>query len=288
MKKRIQFIINPISGVGKKNILPTLIDNHLDHSKFEYDIIYTEFRGHAKEIAQQAIEDKYHIVAIVGGDGSVSEVGTTLINSDLSLAIIPAGSGNGIARHLGLSLRLKNAIKNINQFKTDKIDVVSVNGAHFIGVAGIGFDALIAHRFDNYHSRGLLGYIQLVLKEFRSYKGVKITLNEEKTFDNLLFCCIANGSQFGNGFKISPQSIIEDGKFEIVLVQFPSVLGFIRLLFQSLMGTVHKSKLVHIIPVQRAQIDIKSNYMHLDGDPIDVPGTSLVFNCNEKKLSVIL
>lgn len=288
MKKRIQFIINPISGVGKKNILPALIEKHLDHSIFEYTIVYTEFRGHAKEIAQQAIEDDYHVVGIVGGDGTVNEVGTTLVNSNVSLAIIPAGSGNGIARHLRLSLRLQNAIKNINHFKTDRIDVVSVNGACFIGIAGVGFDALIAHRFDNYHARGLFGYIRLVLKEFRSYKGVKITLNKDKTFDNLLFCCIANSSQFGNGFKISPQSIIKDGKFEIVLVQLPSVLGFVKLLFQSLMGTVHKSKMVHIIPVQKAQIDIESNYMHIDGDPVDIPGTSLEFNCNEKRLSVVL
>src|SRR5690554_1791820 len=107
MKKRILFIINPISGVGKSNILPQLIKKHIDDAIFSYEIVYTEYKGHAVKISRDAADNGFDIVCVAGGDGSVNEVGSALINRKTALAIPPTGSGNGIARHLGLSMGLK-------------------------------------------------------------------------------------------------------------------------------------------------------------------------------------
>lgn len=114
--KKILFIINPISGVGKKKILPKLIQRHLDHKRFKYQIKYTEYRGHANDIANRTVEQMSHdIIAVVGGDGSINEVGSALINSDIAMAIIPAGSGNGFARHFGIPCDLARAIEYLNR-----------------------------------------------------------------------------------------------------------------------------------------------------------------------------
>lgn len=286
--KTIRFIINPISGIGKKNILPDMIDRYLDHSKFEHKIVYTEKRGHAKELALDAVKEKIDVVCAVGGDGSVNEVGSVLANTDTVLAILPTGSGNGLARHLGLPLKLKKAIRNINNFKYENIDTVSINGKTFLSVAGFGFDALVANKFDQYHSRGFLSYAKLVFQEFKNYGGIEITINKSQTFDRLLFCSFANASQFGNGFTISPNSNTTDGKFEIVCIELPKLFGFLILLIRSFFGTIHKSSRYHILPVSEASIQTSDAMAHIDGEPLMFKEDQVDLKCNPAQLKVIV
>lgn len=286
--KKIRFIINPISGIGKKNILPSMIERYLDRTKFEYEIVYTERRSHAKELAQEAVDKNIDVVCAVGGDGSVNEVGSALVNTSTVLAILPTGSGNGLARHLGLPLRLKKAIQNINNFEYTNIDTVSMNDSTFLSVAGFGFDALVANKFDQYHTRGFMSYAKLVFQEFRSYGGIKITINKQQTFDKLLFCSFANASQFGNGFTISPKSNTEDGQFEIICIELPRFFGFLVLLFRSFFGTIHKSSLYHSMKVQHASIETSNSLAHIDGEPLSVEGKHVELKCNPSQLKVIV
>lgn len=288
MKKSIRFIINPISGVGKKKVLPGLIKQHLDHSKFTYDIVYTSHRGHAVEISKEAADEGIDIVCVVGGDGSVHEAGTSLIGRNTALAILPTGSGNGIARYLGLPRRIKSALKSINGHQIETVDTLTLNGHQFIGVSGFGFDAYIAKKFDEYHSRGLTSYTRLVLKEFRKYKGVSVVVNGEKEYSNLFFCSVANMTQFGNGFYISPQSDAKDGQFEIVMVRMPRTFGFIGLLFASMKGTLHRSKYVTCIKAKHAQIKVNDDIGHMDGEPITLKDLTVEFNCHPKSLAVLV
>ena len=122
MKQTIRFIVNPISGVGKKNYIPDLIENYLDHNKFDYDLAFTEYKLHAKTLAKQSSEEGIDIVCAVGGDGSVHEVGTALIGTKTKLAILPVGSGNGLARHLKISMNIREAIECINNSKSIAMD----------------------------------------------------------------------------------------------------------------------------------------------------------------------
>jgi YegS/Rv2252/BmrU family lipid kinase len=288
MKKTIQFIINPISGIGKKNILPGLIDKYLDKAIFDYKIVYTKERGHAKELTQKAVENNVDVVCAVGGDGSVNEVGSVLANRNTVLAILPTGSGNGLARHLGLPLKLKKAIKNINKFEYKLIDTVSINDMTFLSVAGFGFDALVANKFDQYHSRGFLSYAKLVMKEFRNYKGISITINKSEKFDSLLFCSFANASQFGNGFTISPNSNTTDGQFEIVCIELPRLFGFIVLLTRSFFGTIHKSSKYHVFKVKHASISASNTMAHIDGEPLNIDSAQVDLTCNPAQLKIII
>jgi YegS/Rv2252/BmrU family lipid kinase len=288
MKQHIRFIINPISGVGKKNILPKLISRFIDKSIFDYDLVFTEYRGHATELAEKAVLENVDIVCAVGGDGSVNEVGIALIDTDTTLAILPTGSGNGLARHLNLSLKLKKAIKNLNNASSSEIDTVKIDDRHFIGVAGFGFDALVAAKFDEYHTRGFLSYAKLVIKEFRDFKGVSIRINNEEYLDNLLFCTFANGSQFGNGFVVSPKSNLRDGSFEIVCIKNPSFFGFLLLLIRSYLGTIDKSVYFSSVKVNKATIETQETNAHIDGEPVIFNNNSLTLNCQSKSLSVLI
>jgi len=272
MKQRIRFIINPISGVGKKNNIPNLIESYLDLSKFEYDISYTEYRKHAKILAYQSSREGFDIVCAVGGDGSVHEVGTALIGTKTKLAILPTGSGNGLARSLNISLDLIKSIECINNGNSIIMDTVVVNDKPFLGTGGYGFDALIAKRFDEHDSRGFTSYIKLVFKELFDFSAKKISFNvdgQDREVSAFLFT-IANSSDFGNGFCVSPNSSVTDGQLELCILKPFKFWAALPIAFRYFKRTVDKSKHTEIIPFKKARINLIDNVAHYDGEPFDV------------------
>lgn len=272
MKKRIRFIINPISGGVKKAKVPQMIEEYLDHSLFDYDIAITQYKQHAKSIALESIREGIDIVCAVGGDGSVHEVGTSLVGSNVHLAIIPTGSGNGLARHLKIPLKTPKAIQNINGMFSVRMDTGLANDKPFLGVGGFGFDAFIAKRFDEYHIRGFWGYTQLIYEEYFSYKPrkMKIEFEDETIKGSFLMCSIANSSEFGNGFCISPKSTVVDGQMEFVLLkQFPwwQTMGVLSRFF---MKRIEGSKYIQIKSFKKARIFLEEPLAHYDGEPFAV------------------
>ena len=147
LKKRILFILNPISGTVKKAGIPQLVENYLDHSLFDPVFRYTEYAGHATEIAQEACEDGYDIVVAVGGDGTINEVGRALIHTSTAMGILPCGSGNGLARHLKIPMNMKKALSIINQCDIRELDYGTINDNPFFCTCGMGFDAFISQKF---------------------------------------------------------------------------------------------------------------------------------------------
>lgn len=272
MKKRIRFIINPISGGVKKAKVPQMIQEHLNHELFDYDIAITQYKQHAKSIAIESALEGIDIVCAVGGDGSVHEVGTALIGTKCHLAIIPTGSGNGMARHLKIPLKTAHAIQNINNLYSIQMDTGLANDIPFLGVGGYGFDAFIAKRFDEYHIRGFWGYTQLVYEEYFSYNPpkMKIILPQEVIKGEFLLCSLANSSEFGNGFCISPKSTVVDGKMELVLLSkfaWWRTLGVIGRFF---LKKIEGSRYIRIIPFSKARIILEKPLAHYDGEPFEV------------------
>jgi diacylglycerol kinase (ATP) len=272
MKQRIRFIINPISGVGKKGDLPDLIEKYLDHSKFDYDIVFTEYRKHAKKLAYEASMNGVDIVCAVGGDGSVHEVGTSLIGTQTKLAILPCGSGNGLARHMGIPVNIPKAIECINKEASIRMDTVLVNDKPFLGIGGYGFDAIVAKKFDSYHKRGFWSYVKLVLREFVRYNPINISVDLNGEIKNMpvVLCTIANASEFGNGFVVSPTSDVTDGKIELCILKPFSIWSAPSVIFRFFRRTSHKSKFAEVIPFQKARIKLSQKIAHYDGEPFDV------------------
>lgn len=272
MRTRIRFIINPISGVGKKGILPELIEQYIDSERFDYDIVFSEYRKHAQELAIQSTKEGIDIVCAVGGDGSVHEVGTALIGTPTKLAIIPTGSGNGLARHLGIPLSIEKAIQNINEMNVIQMDTVLVNDTPFLNAGGYGFDALIAKKFDEGKKRGFFTYIKLVAQEFFKYNPVNVTVDVNGKVKKMpvILCSIANASEFGNGFCISPKSDVTDGKIELFLLKPFKIWALPKLAIQFFRRRSHHSRFAEVISFQKAKIKLSKSIAHYDGEPFNV------------------
>lgn len=272
MMTKILFIINPISGVGRKDILPDLIEKHLDHSIYTPTIVHTEYRKHAKEIAKEYADKGWDVICAVGGDGSVHEVGTALIGTQTKLAIIPTGSGNGLARHLHIPMQIDKAIELLNKQESILMDTVLVNDKPFLNAAGYGIDAFIAKKFNDSPRRGLINYVRLSLKEFVHYEPVRISMQINGITRSLkvFMLSIANASEFGNGFCISPESDVTDGKIELVLVKPIKFWDVPKLTYQFFNRKSNNSEFLEVIPFEKATINIDHELAQYDGEPFQV------------------
>jgi len=171
--KKVFFIINRFSGTGYQDSIEGRIIDACSSVNYECTIEHTRDRGHATELAQTAVAEKFDMVFAVGGDGTVNEVAQGLVGSNVSMGILPKGSGNGLARHLGVPMKFSDALKLMNSNQVINMDTMSINGKLSVNVSGIGFDGHVAGLFGKNGKRGLAGYTKLVLKEFMSYKELQ-------------------------------------------------------------------------------------------------------------------
>ncbi len=284
-KKKIWFVINPISGIGKQKTVEKIINEYLDLNIFDVSIKYTEKPRHAKNIAKQASYEKVDIVAIVGGDGSVNETANGIINTSTNLAIIPSGSGNGFARSLNIPVNIKQAILNLNKGSYSTVDTLTFNDNKFaVGVIGIGFDAHVAHKFKNYGKRGFTSYIKITLKEFFNYKGISFTLNEKK-YNNIFLMSIANSKQFGNNAYITPLAELNDGKLDVCIIKkFP--LWYAPILAYKLFNKkINSSKYIEYFKNNRIELKTDETQIHYDGE-IDFIKNQLSVKINKTNLNI--
>jgi len=287
-KKQILFIINPISGTGKQKIVEQLIAAHLDQNKFNFTIKYTKRAGHAIGLSAAASSENYAIVVAVGGDGSVNEVGQSLVGSDTVLGIIPTGSGNGLARHLNIPMKLKTAIELLNEATFNLVDTGTMNGLVFLGTAGIGFDAHIGKLFDEAETRGFFTYVKLSVMEFFKYKPAeyKIEIDGVNYTRKAFLVCFGNSNQWGNNVYISPNSVINDGFLRVIILQKMSLLFlpfFILKLFRKRVAT---STYYEELKGKRIIVKQVSKLAHLDGDPIEI-GNELIIEVKPSSLNVV-
>lgn len=270
MRKRILFIVNPISGGLNKTFFPSLLDQYLDLHLFNAEIVFSEYHGHARELAKNAVKTNFDIVVAVGGDGTINEVASEVESSGKLMAIIPCGSGNGLARTLGIPLDNIKAIQRINLLNTTKIDAGVFNGNKFFNMAGMGFDAHISAIFAGNHKRGFKGYIKTTLKEISTYKPERyVIVSDGKRFEYTAFMLsIANSSQYGNNAHVSPTALVNDGLLDVCIIKPFPMYAFPALVFRMFTKSAQYSKYVEIIKGKHINIQrTKKGPVHLDGEP---------------------
>jgi len=272
-KERILFIVNPISGGEDKIKIPSLVDKNLDLNLFDAEIVFTEYGGHANTLAQEAITNGFDIIASVGGDGTINEVASALVSTETKMAIIPSGSGNGLARTLSIPLNKAEAIKKINQHSYKQIDSALLNHRHFFNMAGLGFDAHISALFANHPKRGIGGYVSNVLKEIKDYQPQHYNINIDGVsyLREAFMISIANSSQYGNNTHISPLAELDDGLLDICIIKPFPLPVFPALVYQMLNKSVHHSKYLEIIKGKNIIISVgQDTPVHIDGEPLFV------------------
>lgn len=274
MKKRLAFIINPISGGINKSAFPQQVAQLLNTNLFDYELFYTTSTEHNKQLAQQCVTEKYDVVVAVGGDGTINNTAKYIAGTDVCFGLIPLGSGNGLARHHQLNPDIKKALRTLNQFNTVSIDTGTANGTFFINLAGVGFDAHVSWMFANAPKRGFVQYAKITLSEFAKYQSheYELTIDGKTMHERAFIICVANGSQYGNNAFIAPTASTTDGLFEITIIkpfkvwQMPG-LGM-RMFNKSLLNsanTTHYSG-KHVV-IKR----LHDGVVNIDGEPVMMP-----------------
>lgn len=263
----ICFIFNPNSGNKSNRYRLEIMENlkKIPHTH----LFVTKYPGHAKEIVQQLRNenDIFRIIAI-GGDGTVNEIGSALQGSQIELGIIPMGSGNGLARHLGLSMKFNLALQTALHGTSIAIDTLTWNERTFFCTGGIGFDAEVAAVFAQGKRRGLTNYIRATLKTITKFRETIIS-NFNKPSETLFSLTIANANQYGNNAYISPNSNLQDAQFEVVKIKKVNFWQISKLGISLFLKRIHNLSYVEIISTNNFEFKVPiGTQIHLDGESL--------------------
>lgn len=272
MHRQSIIIINPIAGTRRSDGVENLIRNWIDLHQINCRIETTKYRGHARELASDAVSEGFNHFIVAGGDGTLNEVASALYlqQNDVTLGIIPVGSGNGLALHLRLPKKTEKALDIAFGEKTLSCDVGLFNNNPFFSVAGVGFDAMVAYRFSQMKGRGLRNYIRAVMQNYPGFKPSDYCVEAEgkKITGRFLMISFANSNQFGYNTSLSPEASISDGLIDFCLmkkVPIPAAALLSPLLFFKKMN---QTRYLKIIRTKKAQITASlPAYFHIDGDP---------------------
>lgn len=292
MKKKIIFIINPISGHRNKGEFPQWVDDFIDKEKYDYKTVFTEHPHHATEIANQAISDNFDILVAVGGDGTINAIASCLIGKKQTFAIIPYGSGNGLAHCLNFPSNPKIIIKKvINNGRMAKIDTATINGLPFISIAGIGFDAEIADFFAKDRHRGFKIYIKNIITKYAGFMPENYTLIlDDKTPLNCtpLFIAFANSNQFGFNAEIAPKASITDGLLDVCIFKKPAMIEVPYAAFRLMAEHIDKTRFIDIYKAKKIQVvRQEANLVNLDGEAVSM-SKDLRVEINPSSLNILL
>jgi YegS/Rv2252/BmrU family lipid kinase len=278
MQRSLLFFINPISGTKNKKHLIDLIERKCNQQQITFEITHTNKEGDYQYLPQKIEVDKITDIIICGGDGTIKQIASYLLNTDVSVGIIPAGSGNGLALGSGIGANFEKALDIIIKGKTEYIDGFFINGQFGCMLTGIGFDAAVAYEFSKQKTRGLFPYIKLSLQHFFKAKAYPFIIewNGSRIETNALFVSIANSNQFGSRIKIAPKATLSDGLLDVIVVNSKNkIITALSLLHQISLGEIQDEKNVSKKNVGYFHTEFVTIHnpalapLHIDGEPVE-------------------
>jgi len=283
MSRKIIYIINPISGTKSKSNLQQFVEAKTKEKGIPYSVFPSVADGNYSFLHSIIKKEKISDIVIAGGDGTISNVVGSLLNESVNFGIIPCGSGNGLAHTAKILKQPAKALDIIFNGKASAIDGFFVNDRFACMLAGLGFDAKVAHEFADHPKRGLMTYAQLTLKNFFSINPFRFELKFEKVKidTDAFFISIANSNQFGNNFTIAPKASLSDGLLDIVIVTAQNKVSFVLQTLKQMAGwnVMEASSVITkksgVIYFQTDKIEIINHSqapLHIDGDPAETPG----------------
>lgn len=289
-KTKLLFIANPISGTHDKRPIIESLPRFLSAERFEWEVVWTDHRGHAAELASQAAHRGIDVCVAIGGDGTVNEVARSLCHSQTALAIIPMGSGNGLARHIQIPMNPERALEVLARCEIKPLDYGVINDIPFFCTCGMGFDAFISEKFAGSGKRGLLTYIENTLRGGLSYEPetYELELDGQKEHHKAFLIACGNASQYGNNFYIAPQASMSDGLLDVTIMEPFNVLKAPQIVMQMLNKTLDSNPHIrtfqcHSLQVHRSQPGV----IHYDGEPAEA-GTEIEIRLVPQGLRVVV
>ncbi len=242
-KPTMMLIINPISGTAAKAGLDEKVRERLEPLGYDVDVRLTERAGHATELAREAVAAGYAGVLAAGGDGTINETARALCDTRVPMGIIPAGSGNGLARHLNIPIDPELSLDVISQLHPIDVDYGTVNGALFFCTMGVGFDAAVSQKFASQGKRGMMMYVKSMLQVYHNYNSETYTIsaNGHVFTEKAFVVAVANASQYGNNAYIAPTASITDGLLDVTIIHSGNVLDTARVGLDMMTGYLNKN-----------------------------------------------
>lgn len=273
--KKIVFVVNPISGTKSKQRILDLIAGFFEPEQWAVEVKRTESPGHAERLANEAARSGADVVVAVGGDGTVNEVARGIVHTESALGIVPCGSGNGLARHLGIPMNPQKALRTLKRMDVRTCDYGLINGHPFFCTAGTGFDALVSDTFAHAGKRGFSTYVKTTLKVGLKYKGEKydVEIQNDGTTRQLgtqryWLVTAGNAAQYGNDFYITPGASLCDGKLNVNLWKSFNIHTHPLISSRLVLKNIGKSRFVDIVECEKIVIRRQTDGpIHWDGDP---------------------
>lgn len=281
------FLVNARSGANRRLDAASIIR---ETCAWAHEIVPCEAKEDLDDVIASAAKRGVEVIFAVGGDGTVHEVAKRLIGTPIAFGVLPTGSGNGFARHLGLPMNPRAALRACRKLRIETIDTATVNGAPFINMIGIGFDAWVADAFDKAGKRGLTTYLRVGLRGLRRYEPeeYELTIGGIASQHRAFVIVVANGSQYGNNARIAPLASMQDGVLDVTLIENAPLLRIPLLAAQLFSGRIHHARGVTTTRGRSITIRRKSaGAAHLDGEPVTLP-ESLTIEVVPRSLRVIV
>lgn len=286
--RRAMLIINPISGTGSKEGVEELARKRLGEVGIEVETRFTGARGDATRIASEATTRGFRSVLACGGDGTINETARALCGTPTTLGILPAGSGNGLARHVGVPVDIAKALDIIADGNVMQADYGTTNGNPFFCTFGLGFDAAVSHRFARQSRRGVLSYIKSTLEEYLRFRPQTYTIsaNGKLLTEKAFLIAVCNASQWGNNAYIAPDASITDGLLDIVVVHSGTPIDAAVMGMDIFTGFISKNTMVRAFRAPAAVIYRNApGEAHIDGEPVSM-GDILDVKCHRRALRI--
>lgn len=286
MKARL--IINPISGTRSKAGLDRMVIDSLSPLGWEVEVVYTKGHGDATRLALSAIEKKCDAVLAAGGDGTINETAAALCGTGVVLGILPCGSGNGLARHLGIPIDLREGLKVIHEDHPADIDYATVNDRKFFCTCGVGFDAAVSAAFARKKTRGKFTYIQSTFETYANYEPEFYTIraNGKKLTEKAFLVAVCNASQYGNNAYIAPSASINDGLLDVTIIHAGNTLSTALVGVDMMTGMIERNMLIQTFRTDNIIIEReRRGPSHLDGEPLEMDDC-LDIRCHHNGLRV--
>jgi diacylglycerol kinase (ATP) len=287
--KKVIVIYNPFSGRKKTRNLPETVHELIDKTLFDVQVWPTEKADDVVLLTEKAIREKADIVLGAGGDGTINQIASRLVNTGVVLGIIPLGSGNGFARHFKIPLETESAISSLGQLKVCKVDTVWVNRHCMVNVGGIGFDAHISSLFAHVKKRGLAGYFRTIVKNL-NYKSQHYKLYDKENLvweGKAFMLSMANATQWGNNVMLHAGALPDDGEINVVVITKFGMIDFFKIMASLLAGTLHTNK--KSITFSGTDFVVKREHegpVHVDGEPLWL-GKEININIEPLSLSIL-
>jgi diacylglycerol kinase (ATP) len=290
---KIHFIVNPVAGSGR-NILSKeyLIDFFGDF--FELEIKESQYAKHAITLAKESVVQKVDIIVACGGDGTINEVASCLVNTPVVLGIIPMGSGNGLASNLKIPRKIKNALQVIKNHAIIEIDAGMLNNEFFFSNTGIGFDAHVISDFEKTKKRKLWSYIKSVTKTLGNYNynnTVELRYLDQTRVISPFLLFISNSNQMGYKMSLTPKASLQDGLLDIIIV--PKLSDFKMVLFTFLFFLKKHYWLKEVELLKADSLEIINNNENIftiqkDGESLELKGNTIAIKLLPKALTVCI